>query len=250
MKNKIKTIIVEDEYLARDLLKRYLSEYEDFEIIGECENGFEAVKSINELKPDLIFLDIQLPKINGFEILELLEHKPQIIFTTAYDEYAVKAFEVNALDYLMKPYSVMRLKNALEKVRKQLSENMIQSDLKNNISAEITYLSETLTRIIVKKNKEILIIPTEEVILLEAEDDYVSINSTKGNFLKYKTMKYYEDNLPKDKFIRIHRSYILNISYLKKIESIEKDTHYAVLHDGKQIPISKNGFTKLKSFIQ
>ncbi|PJA95488.1 MAG: DNA-binding response regulator [Ignavibacteriales bacterium CG_4_9_14_3_um_filter_34_10] len=250
MKNKIKTIIVEDEYLARDLLKRYLSNHDDLIVIDECENGFQAVKSINELKPDLIFLDIQLPKINGFEVLELLDYKPQIIFTTAYDEYAVKAFEVNALDYLMKPYSEVRLGKALEKVRKQLIENSVQSESPLNITTNFNYKSEALSRVIVKKNKDIIIIPVTDIIFFEAEDDYVNINSSKGKFLKYKTMKYYEDNLPKDKFIRIHRSYIINISFLKKIESLEKDTHYAILPDGQKIPISKNGFGKLKSFIQ
>ncbi|GAB4134701.1 MAG: LytTR family DNA-binding domain-containing protein [Ignavibacteriales bacterium] len=245
MNKKIRTIIVEDEKLARDLLKNYLSKYDDFSLIGECENGFTAVKSINELKPDLIFLDIQLPKINGFEIIELLEHNPQIIFTTAFDEYAVKAFEVNAIDYLMKPYSLDRFEKALEKIKSNYFKSESDSNIRN-LSEKFISQSQSFDRIVVKKNKEIIIIPVDEIIYFESQDDYVAIKTVKGKFIKNKTMKFYEDFLQKEKFVRIHRSYILNISYLKKIESIEKDSHYAILTDENKLPISKSGFSKLK----
>ena len=245
MKNKIKTIIVEDEYLARDLLKRYLSNHDDLIVIDECENGFQAVKSINELKPDLIFLDIQLPKINGFEVLELLDYKPQIIFTTAYDEYAVKAFELNAIDYLLKPFSKERFDGAIKKTITQIGHHApTLANLKNQVAKE-----KVLDKIVVKSNNNVFVIPLNEVTYIESEDDYVMVHSAKGKHLQYQTMSYYEEHLDAAIFIRIHRSFIVNIHYITKIEKFGKETYQVVLKDGTGLKVSRSRYQELKDIL-
>jgi len=247
--NKIKTLIIDDEQLGRDLIKAYLAKHESIEVLAECSNGFDGIKQINELKPDLIFLDIQMPKLTGFEMLELIETPPVIIFTTAYDQYALKAFEVNATDYLLKPFSEERFNEALEKATKLLS-NKILSDAKfNDLLKVADSRTESLERIVVKNQQKITLIPVEEIKYIEAQDDYTMLYTQKGNFLKQKTMKYFEENLnPKD-FIRIHRSYIIKLSLLKQIDLLEKESYQVVLHDGKKLPVSKNGYAKLKELL-
>lgn len=247
--NKIKTLIIDDEQLGRDLIKAYLKKHEAIEVLAECSNGFDGIKQINELKPDLIFLDIQMPKLTGFEMLELIENPPVIIFTTAYDQYALKAFEVNATDYLLKPFSEERFNEALEKATKLLS-NKILSDAKFKDTLKIAdSRAESLERIVVKNQQKITLIPVEEIKYIEAQDDYTMLYTQKGNFLKQKTMKYFEENLnPKD-FIRIHRSYIIKLSLLKQIDLLEKESYQVVLHDGKKLPVSKNGYAKLKELL-
>lgn len=247
---KINCLIIDDEKLAREITKRYLAKHENINILGECQNGFEAVKSIAELKPDLIFLDIQMPKINGFELLELIDEPPAIIFSTAFDQYALKAFEVNAIDYLLKPFSQERFDTALEKAISRISYSVNERNdyaaLKENYDEEIEYLN----RIVVKKGNDIVIINVEKILYLEAQDDYVSIVTENGKFLKQKTMKYYEDKLPQDHFIRIHRSNIINLNYMKKIEPMEKENYAAVMSNSEILQISRSGYQKLKSFLE
>ena len=250
MKNKITTIIIDDETLARELIKKYIANHTNIEVISECSNGFEAIKKINEKKPDLIFLDIQMPKINGFEMLELLENPPVIIFTTAYDQYALKAFEVNAVDYLLKPFSQERFDEALNKAfhyleNKSLQENKLKGLVKLNDQKH-----DFLERIVVKDGQDISIIPLEKVRWIEAQDDYVMIHTLQKKFLKQKTMKYFEEHLnPKD-FIRIHRSFIVAAKEIKKIELVEKETYQVVLEDRKTLPLSRTGYNKLKDFFK
>ena len=245
MKKEFSAIIIDDEKLARDLIKNYLSDFEDVNVIAESSNAFDAVKQINELKPDLIFLDIQLPKINGFELLEIIDYKPAIIFSTAYHEYAIKAFEVNAIDYLLKPYNQERFNQA---VKKTLASIKSQSDerLRNNFQKFEQKALGKLERIVIKRNNEILIIPIDEIIFIEAQDDYVNIVSSKGKYLKYRTLKFYKENLPDNVFIKVHRSYIINISKLHKVEQFKKGSYIAILKDSTRIPVSKNGFERLK----
>lgn len=247
--NKIKTLIIDDEQLGRDLIKAYLNKHETIEVLAECSNGFDGIKQINELKPDLIFLDIQMPKLTGFEMLELIEKPPVIIFTTAYDQYALKAFEVNATDYLLKPFSEERFNEALEKATKLLSNKILSEAKFNNLLKVADSRTESLERIVVKNQQKITLIPVEEIKYIEAQDDYTMLYTQKGNFLKQKTMKYFEENLnPKD-FIRIHRSYIIKLSLLKQIDLLEKESYQVVLHDGKKLPVSKNGYAKLKELL-
>jgi two-component system LytT family response regulator len=247
MSEKIRTIIVEDEELARNLLKSFLKEVENIEVVAECENGFEGVKMINDLKPDLVFLDIQMPKITGFEMLELLEHKPHIIFATAYDQYALKAFEYNAADYLLKPYSKTRLNEAIEKVAERIRNEGTESEVAQKVSEYPR--EEYLDRIVVKDRHKINIIPADEVRYIESMDDYVMIYTASGRHMKQKTMKYFEGALDPNHFIRIHRSYIVKVEEINEIQQYEKESYIVILHDKTKLKVSKTGYKNLKEVL-
>lgn len=247
MSNKIRTIIIDDEQLARSITRGYLSKHPEIEIIAECSNGFDAIKKINEEKPDLIFLDIQMPKINGFEMLELLEDPPVIIFTTAYDQYAIKAFEVCAVDYLLKPYSEERFNDALKKTYAFIHDKLEQNSAIRNIIEHNDEKIEFLERVVIKDGSKITILPVDSIKWIEAQDDYVMINSEQGRFLKKKTMKYFENHLNENMFIRIHRSYIINADYIQHLEQKGKESYQLILKNGKELPVSKTGLSKLKS---
>ena len=249
MNKKLRTIIVDDEKLAREIIKNYLSKHDNLELIAECENGFEAVKQINELNPDLIFLDIQMPKITGFEMLELLDNPPVIIFTTAYDQFALKAFEVNATDYLLKPFSIERFDEALGKVYKLVENKKTAIQQIEKLTKHIEKREEYLERVVIKNGQKISIIPVDDIKYIEAQDDYTMLYTCKGNFLKQKTMKYFEENLDPKDFIRIHRSYIVKITFIKQIELFEKESYRIILLDGNKLPVSKSGYQKLKEIL-
>ncbi|MBN1990244.1 MAG: LytTR family transcriptional regulator DNA-binding domain-containing protein [Bacteroidales bacterium] len=236
-------IIVEDEEPARDLLKRYLSASINIEIIGEFADGFEAAKAINSLKPDLVLLDIQLPRLTGFEILEIIEHPAAIIFTTAYDEYALKAFERNAVDYLLKPFSRDRFLQALERAKERMAA---KSAPNLETLAESLTPNEPLNRIVVKTGKAIQVVPIEQIEMIEASDDYVSIYTNQERFVKKQTMKYFEERLNPETFIRTHRSYIVNITQIASIELYEKDSYIGILRNGNKVKISTSGYKELK----
>lgn len=245
----MKAIIIDDEKLARDLVRNFLQMFENIEIVAECENGFEGIKSINEHNPDLIFLDIQMPKLNGFEMLELLDNSYNIIFTTAYDQYALKAFEVNAVDYLLKPFSRERFAEAVNKVIDKIGKN--DNSTQNSILRQSDFIQtdEKLNRIVVKKGSKIVVLPIDLIKYFEAQDDYINIVSSEGSFLKQNRMKYYEEHLP-DFFIRIHRSFIVNLNEIKEISLLEKDSHIVILKSGEKLPVSKSGYIKLKEIIR
>lgn len=245
----MKAIIIDDEKLARDLVRNFLQMFENIEIVAECENGFEGIKSINEHNPDLIFLDIQMPKLNGFEMLELLDNSHNIIFTTAYDQYALKAFEVNAVDYLLKPFSRERFADSVNKVIEKIGKN--ENSTQNSILRQSDFIQsdEKLTRIVVKKGNKIVVLPIDLIKYFEAQDDYINIVSSEGSFLKQNRMKYYEEHLP-DFFIRIHRSFIANLNEIKEISLLEKDSHVVILKSGEKLPVSKSGYIKLKEIIR
>lgn len=245
----LKTIIIDDEENARTLIKSYLSEYKEIEIIAECVDGFEGALKIKELSPDLIFLDIQMPRLNGFEMLELMDQFPLIIFSTAYDEFALKAFEFGAVDYLLKPYSAARLKKALEKA---FSRHEKQEE--SAIPKMVEYVKqnqEILQRIAVKKNHSIQILPISAIRHFEAQDDYVYIYTNQNErFIKNLTMKYLEDHLDSRDFIRVHRSHIIRLDQVSGIEHWEKDTYLLKLKDETKIPLSKSGYKKLKELLK
>lgn len=247
MDEKLKTIIVEDELLARNLLKSFIEDIDIIDLIGECENGFEGVKMINELKPDLIFLDIQMPKITGFEMLELLDHKPEIIFSTAYDQYALKAFEYNAADYLLKPYSKERLNEAVDKVAERILSGNRKSDLAEKLNEFPR--DEFLDRIVVKDRHKINIIPVDKIRYIESMDDYVMIYTAEGRFIKQKTMRYLEDSLNPHEFVRIHRSCIVKVNEIKEIQQYEKESYVVILADKTKLKVSKSGYKKLKEIL-
>ena len=247
MDTTLKTLIVEDEQPAIDLLQYYLKDFNEIEIIGICQDGFSGLKSINELKPDLVFLDIQMPKLTGFELIELLEHKPMIVFTTAFDEFAIKAFDVNAIDYLLKPYSLDRLKRAISKVVQTFEDaDPAIPDYGKLSEYHVGKNNEHLKRIVVRTGSNIKLIPTDEIIYIEAQDDYVMIYTKDAHFMKQGTMKYFETGLDPAIFIRIHRSYIVNVNEIKQIEPYEKESYIAILKNGAKLKISKSGFKTLK----
>jgi len=246
-KSKITTIIIDDEKLAREITKGYLKNHPEVEILAECSNGFDAIKKINELKPDIIFLDIQMPKISGFEMLELLEEPPVIIFTTAFDHYAIKAFEVNAADYLLKPFSEDRFNDALKKSFNFLQDKFEHDAVIKNIIDYKDEKIEYLERVVIKEGSKISIIPVETIKWIEAQDDYVMINCDQGRFLKQKTMKYFENHLNENNFIRIHRSYIINVDFIQHLEQTGKESYQIILKNSKQLPVSKTGLSKLRN---
>ncbi|MBL7847706.1 MAG: response regulator [Cyclobacteriaceae bacterium] len=240
-----RTILIDDEPLARTLVREYLQSHPTFEVIAECGDGFEGVKAIAQHKPDLIFLDIQMPKINGFEMLELLESPPGVIFTTAFDEYAMQAFERHAIDYLLKPFSKDRFDKAIAKWKSQgQKQNEHTAELLNSISQP-----EERTRIVVKKGSNLVILPVQTVFYIEAFDDYVKVHTKDGFFLKKKTMAHYEKVLDPAQFIRVHRSYLLNLQELTRIEPLTKDSHVALLKSGVRVPLSEAGFAKLRGVL-
>lgn len=241
-----KVIIIDDEPLARMVVLEYLNQFPDFTVVAECDDGFQGMKAIQQHQPSLIFLDIQMPKITGFEMLELLDTPPAVIFTTAFDEYAIKAFEANSIDYLLKPFSKDRFDQAIEKWRKQYRADDKKIDqLLENPSKQ----SEEKNRIVVKNGADIKIIPSKEIHYIEAYDDYVKIFTADSYYLKKKTMNYFEQTLDPAVFYRTHRSFIVNLEQLTKIEQLEKNTYLTILKNGKKIPLSRASYVKLKEIL-
>jgi len=244
----IKAVLIDDEPLARSIVSEYLQAFPEITIAQECNDGFEGIKAITQHKPDLIFLDIQMPKINGFEMLELIEQPPAVIFTTAFDEYAIKAFESRAIDYLLKPFSKERFEKAIKKWFEQRNKADQKTTTQTLLTEEIRQPEER-NRIVVREGSNIRIVPVHEVQYIEAYDDYVKIYTQKEMFLKKKTMSFYENSLDASQFVRVHRSYIINLQQLTKIEPMEKETYLALLKSGVKVPLSKSGYGKLKSVL-
>jgi two-component system LytT family response regulator len=244
----MKVIIVDDEPLARSIIREYLQNHPELELIAECNDGFEGVKAIQQQQPDLIFLDIQMPKINGFEMLELIEDPPAVIFTTAFDEYAIKAFESHAVDYLLKPFSRDRFDKAISKWQQSGKSQGSKEKLATLLDSVSTSPTEQ-HRVVVKLSGKIRIIPVEDIHYLEAADDYVKVHTREGAFLKNKTMGHFEAVLDKNHFVRTHRSYMVNITEITRIDPYEKDNHLAILKSGGRVPVSKTGYAKLKSVL-
>ena len=243
---KLKVVIIDDEAPAREIIKHYLKEVDSVEVISECADGFSGLKTISTLKPDLVFLDIQMPRLTGIELLEVLTEKPEIIFTTAYDQFAIRAFELNAVDYLMKPYQKRRFLEAVKKAVDKIQAGIGNKEPANQLLSKKPESSAPVNRIVVRKGNAINLIPVEQIRYVEAQDDYVMIYHSAGKALKQETMKYYEENLPSADFIRIHRSYIVNIVEIKRIEPYGKDSHIAILSSGDKLPVSRAGYKQLK----
>jgi two-component system LytT family response regulator len=239
----IRTILIDDEPLARDIIKYYLADHPEIEIVAECKDGFDGLKAIAQYEPDLIFLDVQMPKISGFEMLELVERRPNVIFTTAFDEFAIKAFDVNAIDYLLKPIEKERFDQAVKKlISKSQTGNTDTSELLNTPGNPVQS-----SRVVVKVDRSIKIIPTSEIHYFEADDDQVKISTADGAYFKNKTMSFFEQTLDAAQFIRVHRSYIINLNQVSKIELKEKENYVVLLKSGLWLPVSKSGYMKLKA---
>ncbi|MBL0356880.1 MAG: LytTR family transcriptional regulator DNA-binding domain-containing protein [Chitinophagaceae bacterium] len=239
-----KVLLIDDEPLARMVALEYLQSFPQLTVVQECNNGFEGVKAIQLHQPDLIFLDIQMPKINGFEMLELVEQPPAVIFTTAFDEFALKAFEAHAVDYLLKPFSKERFDKAVNKWLEQHTNAGAGNT--QQLLATVAHSPAQNNRIVVKNGSKIKIIPISEVFYLEAADDYVKVHTADGYFLKSKTMGHFEDTLDAAIFCRCHRSYLINTQYITRIDPYEKDSHIAVLKNGMKVPVSRSGYGKLR----
>lgn len=244
----MKALIIDDEPLARMIVKEYLQTYPQIEIAQECNDGFEGLKAIQQHQPDLIFLDIQMPKINGFEMLELVEQPPAVIFTTAFDEYAIKAFESHAVDYLLKPFSKERFDKAMVKWNESSHATVVKTNTQSLLES-VSQSPAQSNRVVVKLAGKIKIIPVDEIFYLEGADDYIKIFTKEGSFLKNKTMNYFEKTLDAQHFVRTHRSYIINVQLITRIEPYEKDGHIAILRSGAQVPVSKTGYAKLKQVL-
>ena len=242
-------VIIDDEAPARELIRYYLQSYTGLEVVGEADNGFSAMKLIREKKPNMIFLDVQMPKLTGFEMLELIDNPPVIIFSTAFDSFAIRAFEINAADYLLKPYSKERFDEAVQKTLLRLHSGVsIQSEFQT-IRNTIANQSGTLARIAVKDRQQIHVIPVDDIHYIEADGDYVKLHTAKSVHLKEKTMKFFEENLNSQQFIRIHRSYIVNVNEVVKIELYEKDNYRVLLKNDESLKASNKGYKALKSTV-
>jgi len=245
----LRTIIIDDEQPARDVIKHYLKDFSEVEIIGEVADGFSGLKSIQELKPDLVFLDVQMPKLTGLELLELLDQPPLIIFSTAYDQYAIKAFEMNAIDYLLKPYSKERFAQAVLKAISQAGNITRSIQPVQNLVKTLEESPEFLQRIAVKSRHKVSVVPVEEIIYLEAEGDYVMLHTKDAKHLKEKTMKYFESHLDPSQYIRIHRSYIVNAKFIDRIEYYDKENYAVLMKNGAKLRASITGYKILKQVL-
>lgn len=246
----MKALLVDDEELARHLLREYLATEPDVEIVAECANGFDAVKAIQELQPDIVFLDVQMPKLDGFEVLELIQTKAAIIFVTAYDQYATKAFDAAAVDYLLKPFDEARFHTALCRARRRLQENAVPPLDAQQLKSASKLPGQFAERIVVKDGARIHIIPTKQLEYIEAQEDYVAIHSAGKTYLKQQTISSFEESLNPAEYIRIHRSYIVNLQQVAKIEPFTKDSRVAILKNGARIPVSRTGFLRLREAME
>jgi len=244
---KLGVIVVDDEEPARAILREYLAEAEGVEVLAECRNGFEAVKAVADLAPDVVFLDIQMPKLNGFEVVELIGADVTVVFVTAFDEHAVRAFEVNAVDYLLKPVGPERFAAALDKARKRRSVGTPTPV--SGLLASVRGEGQPLNRILVRQGPRVDVIPADKLDYAEAQDDYVSLRTEVRALLKQQTMAELEESLDASRFIRIHRSYLLNLDRLAKIDVDARDNRVAVLVDGTRLPISRAGYSRLKTLL-
>jgi two-component system, LytTR family, response regulator len=244
---KLRVVLVDDEDLARQVLREFLASHEDVEIVAECANGFEAVKAVAELRPDLLFLDVQMPKLTGFEVLELIDRDVGVVFVTAHDEFALKAFEVHAIDYLLKPFGPERLHDALARARKRLvrPEPVPVAELASAARGD----SPHLERVLVRQGAQVHVIPVGRLDYVEAQDDYIGLRSEGKQYLKEQTLGQLEAQLDPARFVRIHRSYILNVDSLSRLELYAKDSRVAILKDGTRLPVSRAGYARLKTLL-
>ena len=240
---ELTVLVVDDEPLARDLLRQYLEEMDGFRLVGQCGDGFEAVKTIEDLEPDLLLLDVQMPKLDGFEVLELLEEAPQVVFTTAHDSYALRAFEVEAVDYLLKPFSAERLHEALERARQRLA----RGDRQSLEAAARRHREEAgpADRLLVRDGSRVHVVPVGEIDYIEARDDYVEIHRRERVYRKKQPLSELEERLG-ERFLRIHRGSLLNLDRLRRIEPYSKDSRVAFLDDGTRLPLSRSGYARLQ----
>jgi two-component system LytT family response regulator len=251
-------VVVDDEMLARQVLKEHLLARRDLEIVAECANGFEAVKAITELQPDLVLLDIQMPKLDGFEVLELVGRPVPVIFVTAYDEFAVRAFEIHAIDYLLKPFSAERINDAIDRARARLLAPAAEPAAPTPAPAPITPQelraeakppAGPLERVLIRDGSKVHVIPVDDVDFVQAQDDYVCFHAGGKQYLKEQPLAEVEAALDATRFVRIHRSFLLNVDRLARVEPLTKDSRIAILKDGRKLPLSRAGYQRLNALL-
>jgi len=252
---RLRALVVDDEDLARHLIREYLQGHADVEVVGECENGLDAVKQIGALDPDLVFLDIQMPRLTGLEVLELTGRRSGVIFTTAYDEHAIKAFELHAVDYLLKPFSKARFDDALARARTLHASARASGGAgatpgpAQGVDALVARRGATLERILIRDREQVHVIPVEQVECIEAQGDYLAIEVDGKCHLKPQRISEIEEQLDPTRFLRVHRSFIINLAHLQAIERPGPDRHAARLRSGKRVPISRSGYEKLRELV-
>ncbi|MGC4081312.1 MAG: LytTR family DNA-binding domain-containing protein [Vicinamibacterales bacterium] len=239
----LRIAIVDDELLARNVLREYLAGIEHVEIVAECANGFEAVKVVAEMAPDLLLLDVQMPKLNGFEVLELVGRDVAVIFTTAHDEYAIRAFDVHAVDYLMKPFGPERLAEAIGRARERLARR--EPSPLAALSDAVRPAPGATSRVLIRDGAKVDVIPVDQIDFVQAQDDYVAYMSKGRQFLKEQTLADAEATLDPARFVRVHRSYLINLDRLTRVELDERENRVALLTTGHRIPVSRSGHARL-----
>jgi two-component system, LytTR family, response regulator len=244
----LRVVIVDDEPLARTVVREYLKDHPGVDVVAECANGFDAVKAVAEQSPDLMFLDVQMPKLNGFEVLELIGRSVPVVFTTAYDQYALRAFEVHAVDYLLKPFSEERFAEALSRARARLTSRAPESDIEALV-ADARSRQGAVERVLIRDGSQVHVLPVEKIDYVEAQDDYVCFKAEGRQYLKDQTMGALELQLDPARFVRIHRSYFLNIERIAKVELYAKDSRVAILRDGTRLPVSRAGYARLAKLL-
>jgi two-component system LytT family response regulator len=245
----LRIVIVDDEPLARSVVREYASADPSVEVVADCANGFEAVKAVSELKPDLVLLDVQMPKLDGFEVLELLGREQAVVFITAYDQYALRAFDVHAVDYLLKPFSADRFQEAIGRARERLRVKAAAPLNVEEIVREAKPKSGPAERVLIRDGANVHVIPVDKIDYVEAQDDYVAFKSEGKQFLKDQTLSAVESTLDAARFVRIHRSFILNIDRIAKVELYAKDSRIAILRDGTRLPVSRAGYARLSQLL-
>jgi two-component system LytT family response regulator len=247
MTEPLRIVIVDDEALARAVVHEYAAADPSVDIVADCANGFEAVKAVSELKPDLVLLDVQMPKLDGFEVLELLGRDQAVIFITAYDQYALKAFEVHAVDYLLKPFSAERFQEAIARARERLrgATALPIEDLLKDVKPK----GAPAGRVLIRDGANVHVLPVDRIDYVEAQDDYVAFKSEGKQYLKDQTLSAVEETLDPSRFVRIHRSFILNIDRISKVELYAKDSRMAILRDGTRLPVSRAGYARLSQLL-
>jgi two-component system LytT family response regulator len=245
----LRVAVVDDEPLARSVLCEFLAAEPNVEVVAQCANGFEAVKTVSELAPDLLLLDVQMPKLDGFEVLDLVGRDVAVVFTTAYDQYALRAFDVHAVDYLLKPISAERLSEALARVRERLGRGQREASAETRAGAMAARREGHAHRVLVRDGPRVYVIPVDKIDYVQAQDDYVCFRSEGKDYLKEQTLAETEASLDPKAFVRIHRSYLLNLARLVRVEQDERENRVAVLTDGRRLPVSRAGYARLNSLL-
>ena len=250
MSEQLRIVVVDDEALSRAVVREYADADPYLEIVADCANGFEAVKAVAELKPDLVLLDVQMPKLDGFEVLELLGRDQPVIFITAYDQYALKAFEVHAVDYLLKPFGAERFQEAIARARARLrAKTLLPVDAVDKIIRDAKPKAGPAGRVLIRDGANVHVLPVDKIDYVEAQDDYVAFKSEGKQYLKDQTLSAVEETLDPSRFVRIHRSFILNIDRISKVELYAKDSRMAILRDGSRLPVSRAGYARLSQLL-